>query len=90
MHRGDIKVFVALGGNFALAAPDIPYTFEALRNCELTVQVSTKLNRSHVVHGKRALILPVPWSHREGPPGGGRAGDHRRGRDVDGAHIRSG
>jgi molybdopterin-dependent oxidoreductase alpha subunit len=58
MHKGEMKVFVALGGNFALATPDLPYTFEALRNCELTVQVSTKLNRSHIVHGKRALILP--------------------------------
>ncbi|HZC52364.1 MAG TPA: FdhF/YdeP family oxidoreductase, partial [Mycobacterium sp.] len=58
MHRGDVKVFVALGGNFALATPDQHYTFEALRNCELTVQVSTKLNRSHLVHGTRALILP--------------------------------
>jgi molybdopterin-dependent oxidoreductase alpha subunit len=58
MHRGDVKVFVALGGNFALATPDQPYTYEALRTCELTVQVSTKLNRSHLVHGKRALILP--------------------------------
>jgi molybdopterin-dependent oxidoreductase alpha subunit len=58
MHRGDVKVFVALGGNFALATPDLSYTAEALRKCELTVQVSTKLNRSHVVHGKRALILP--------------------------------
>jgi molybdopterin-dependent oxidoreductase alpha subunit len=58
MRRGDVKVFVALGGNFALASPDLAYTFEALRNCELTVQVSTKLNRSHLVHGKRALILP--------------------------------
>ena len=58
MQRGDVKVFVALGGNFALAAPDLPYTAEALRKCELTVQVSTKLNRSHIVHGKRALILP--------------------------------
>jgi molybdopterin-dependent oxidoreductase alpha subunit len=58
MHQGDIKVFVALGGNFALATPDLAYSFDALRNCELTVQVSTKLNRSHVVHGKRALILP--------------------------------
>ena len=58
MQRGDVKVFVALGGNFALAAPDLPYTAEALRKCELTVQVSTKLNRSHLVHGKRALILP--------------------------------
>jgi molybdopterin-dependent oxidoreductase alpha subunit len=58
MHRGDVKVFVSLGGNFALATPDPPYTFEALATCELTVQVSTKLNRSHIVHGKRALILP--------------------------------
>lgn len=58
MHRGDVKVFVGMGGNFALAAPDTPYTCEALRQCDLTVQVSTKLNRSHLVHGRRALILP--------------------------------
>jgi molybdopterin-dependent oxidoreductase alpha subunit len=58
MQRGDVKVFVALGGNFALAAPDLPATAEALRRCELTVQVSTKLNRSHIEHGNRALILP--------------------------------
>jgi molybdopterin-dependent oxidoreductase alpha subunit len=58
MQRGDVKVFVALGGNFALAAPDLPRTYEALRNCDLTVEVSTKLNRSHIVHGRRALILP--------------------------------
>jgi anaerobic selenocysteine-containing dehydrogenase len=58
MHRGEVKVFVSLGGNFALATPDPADTFEALRNCELTVQVSTKLNRSHVVHGRRAPILP--------------------------------
>ncbi|MFC9846347.1 FdhF/YdeP family oxidoreductase [Streptomyces sp. NPDC060223] len=58
MHDGDVKVFVGMGGNFALAAPDTPYTYEALRKCELTVQVSTKLNRSHLVHGARALILP--------------------------------
>lgn len=58
MRRGDVKVFVGMGGNFALAAPDTPYTYEALRTCELTVQVSTKLNRSHLVHGRRALILP--------------------------------
>src|SRR4029079_7826098 len=58
MHRGEMKVFIALGGNFALAAPDLCYTAEALRKCELTVQVSTKLNRSHIVHGKHALILP--------------------------------
>ena len=58
MHRGDVKVFVGMGGNFALAAPDTPHTFDALRKTELTVQVSTKLNRSHLVHGRQALILP--------------------------------
>ncbi|MEU6574839.1 FdhF/YdeP family oxidoreductase [Streptomyces sp. NPDC046805] len=58
MHRGDVKVFVGMGGNFALAAPDTPYTSAALRKCDLTVQVSTKLNRSHLVHGRQALILP--------------------------------
>ncbi|MFD5068693.1 FdhF/YdeP family oxidoreductase [Streptomyces sp. NPDC058369] len=58
MHQGDVKVFVGMGGNFALAAPDTAYTYEALRTCELTVQVSTKLNRSHLVHGRKALILP--------------------------------
>ncbi|MEU9702447.1 FdhF/YdeP family oxidoreductase [Streptomyces sp. NPDC047981] len=58
MRRGEVKVFVGMGGNFALAAPDTPVTHEALRACELTVQVSTKLNRSHVVHGRQALILP--------------------------------
>ncbi|MBN9748146.1 formate dehydrogenase [Amycolatopsis sp. A1MSW2902] len=58
MHRGDVRVFVGMGGNFALAAPDTPYTAAGLRKCELTVQVSTKLNRSHLEHGKQALILP--------------------------------
>ncbi|MFJ5234632.1 FdhF/YdeP family oxidoreductase [Kitasatospora sp. NPDC088391] len=58
MARGEVKVFLGMGGNFALAAPDTAYTYEALRTCELTVHVSTKLNRSHLVHGRRALILP--------------------------------
>ncbi|MCF8610389.1 FdhF/YdeP family oxidoreductase [Gordonia sp. HY285] len=58
MNDGSVKVFVALGGNFVLAAPDTKYTAQGLRNCELTVQVSTKLNRSHLVHGRTALILP--------------------------------
>ncbi len=58
MHRGDARVFIALGGNFLSASPDTEYTAEALRQCDLTVQVSTKLNRSHLVHGKKALILP--------------------------------
>ncbi len=58
MHRGEGKVFFALGGNFLSATPDTAYTAEALRRCRLTVHVSTKLNRSHLVHGREALILP--------------------------------
>ena len=58
MMRGEVKIFMAMGGNFVLAAPDTPYTFEAMRKCDLTIQVSTKLNRSHLVHGRDALILP--------------------------------
>jgi molybdopterin-dependent oxidoreductase alpha subunit len=58
MHRGDVKVFVGMGGNFAMATPDRNLTFEALRRCDLTVHVNTKLNRSHLVHGRQALILP--------------------------------
>jgi molybdopterin-dependent oxidoreductase alpha subunit len=58
MYDGRVKVFVSLGGNLALAAPDTRYAFEALGNCDLTVHVATKLNRSHIVHGRQALILP--------------------------------
>lgn len=58
MLDGRAKVFIALGGNFVQATPDSSRTAEALRNCELTVQISTKLNRSHLIHGKEALILP--------------------------------
>ncbi|WP_350577188.1 FdhF/YdeP family oxidoreductase [Pseudomonas sp. HY2-MNA-CIBAN-0224] len=58
MLEGRAKVFIGLGGNFAQATPDSPRTAEALRNCDLTMQISTKLNRSHLMHGKEALILP--------------------------------
>ncbi len=58
MHAGKAKVFFAMGGNFLSATPDTRFTAEALRKCLLTVQVSTKLNRSHLVHGEEALILP--------------------------------
>ena len=58
MHRGDVRVFVGMGGNFARAVPDPVFTAEGLRQCALTVQVSTKLNRSHLVHGEKGLILP--------------------------------
>src|SRR3546814_19549484 len=47
-----------MGGNFATATPDTEATHRALRNCDLTVHVATKLNRSHLVHGREALILP--------------------------------
>lgn len=59
MHKGDAKVFIAMGGNFLSATPDTEYTAKALRKCKLTVQVSTKLNRSHLVHGEEAIILPT-------------------------------
>ncbi|WP_293778740.1 FdhF/YdeP family oxidoreductase [uncultured Oxalicibacterium sp.] len=59
MLDGEVKVFIGLGGNFAMATPDTPCTFNALRSCELTVHITTKLNRSHLVHGKAALILPT-------------------------------
>ncbi len=58
MVDGQAKVFIALGGNFAQATPDSPRTHKALQNCDLTVQISTKLNRSHLTTGKDALILP--------------------------------
>jgi molybdopterin-dependent oxidoreductase alpha subunit len=58
MIRGEVKIFVAIGGNFAAAIPDLQRTQQALKNLDLTVQVSTKLNRSHLVHGRKALILP--------------------------------
>ncbi|MFS8103610.1 FdhF/YdeP family oxidoreductase [Lentzea alba] len=59
MRHGRGKVFIAMGGNFVSATPDTPVTEKALEQCSLTVHVSTKLNRSHVIHGRTALILPA-------------------------------
>lgn len=59
MHREKAHVFFAMGGNFLSASPDTHYTAEALRKCILTVQVSTKLNRSHLITGEEAIILPT-------------------------------
>ncbi|MGA8210938.1 MAG: FdhF/YdeP family oxidoreductase [Nocardioidaceae bacterium] len=59
LRDGTASVFVGLGGNFVQAAPDTTVTEQAMRNADLTVQISTKLNRSHVVHGRTALILPT-------------------------------
>ena len=59
LRDGDAKVFIGMGGNFVSAAPDTQTTEEAFRGAALTVHVSTKLNRSHVAHGREALILPA-------------------------------
>ena len=59
LDEGRAKVFFGMGGNFVSATPDTAVTEAGLRRCALTVQVSTKLNRSHVVHGRTALILPT-------------------------------
>ncbi|MCW2862074.1 MAG: oxidoreductase alpha (molybdopterin) subunit [Actinoallomurus sp.] len=59
MRDGRVRVFFAMGGNFVSASPDTAVTEAALRGTALTVHVSTKLNRSHVVTGEQALILPT-------------------------------
>ncbi|MED5813156.1 FdhF/YdeP family oxidoreductase [Mycolicibacterium sp. 050232] len=59
MRDGRAKVFIGMGGNFVSATPDTGVTEAGLRSCALTVQISTKLNRSHLVHGRTALILPT-------------------------------
>jgi molybdopterin-dependent oxidoreductase alpha subunit len=58
MLAGQSKIFIALGGNFAAAAPETALTQQALSNCNLTVNIATKLNRTHLITGKEALILP--------------------------------
>lgn len=57
-QEGKVKFYFFMGGNFISATPDSEYTGKAIQNCEMTVQVSTKLNRSHLVTGEEALILP--------------------------------
>jgi molybdopterin-dependent oxidoreductase alpha subunit len=59
IHRGKIKVFFAMGGNFLSATPDTAYTAAAMRKLKLNVNVSTKLNRTHLVHGEEAIIFPT-------------------------------
>ncbi len=70
MRDGRVKVFFAMGGNFVAATPDTAATEDAMRRCRLTVHVSTKLNRSHVVTGARALILPALGRTDVDAPGG--------------------
>jgi len=59
MHEGRVKVFFGMGGNFLSATPDTTFTATAMRKLKLSVQVSTKLNRGHLIHGEEALILPT-------------------------------
>ncbi|HEY9215829.1 MAG TPA: FdhF/YdeP family oxidoreductase [Ancylobacter sp.] len=74
MVRGDAKVFIGLGGNFSAAIPDWEQTQAAMRKLDLTVHISTKLNRSHLVHGREALILPcLGRTERDEQAGGPQA-----------------
>jgi molybdopterin-dependent oxidoreductase alpha subunit len=59
LHAGKVKVFFAMGGNFLSATPDTEYGAAGLRRCVLTAHVAIKLNRSHLVTGEEALILPT-------------------------------
>ena len=59
LRDGHAKIFIGLGGNFVQAAPDTEVTVAALRRAQLTVHISTKINRSHLVCGTTALILPT-------------------------------
>ncbi len=59
MHQGKIRVFFAMGGNFLSATPDTGFTADAMRKLKLNVNVSTKLNRTHLVHGEEAIIFPT-------------------------------
>ena len=58
IYAGKARVFVGLGGNFLSVSPDTHYTAAAMRRCRLTAHISTKLNRGHLITGRRALILP--------------------------------
>ncbi len=58
MRDGRAKVFFAMGGNFVAASPDTAAVESAVQNCDLTVQVITKLNRTALTPGKVSIILP--------------------------------
>ncbi|WP_025733422.1 FdhF/YdeP family oxidoreductase [Carnimonas nigrificans] len=59
MMKGEARVFIGMGGNFVRAIPDTAASYKAMASLDLTVNISTKLNRGHLIHGKDALILPV-------------------------------
>ena len=74
MERGDARVFLGLGGNFAVAAPDPIRTFAALAQLDLTVHVATKLNRTHLLPGRESLLLPcLGRTEIDGQAGGRQA-----------------
>ena len=83
-----VRVFFGMGGNFAMATPDTPVVHEGLRACDLTVHVSTKLNRSHTVTGTRGADPALPGPHRPRRHPAGRPGRHRRGLPGAGAPSR--
>ena len=85
MLSGKARVFLGMGGNFLSAAPDTERTAEALRSCSLTVHVSTKLHRSHLVTGARGLILPCLGRTEIDVQAGRRAVRHRR--ELDGRRL---
>lgn len=58
MSEGKVKVYMSLAGNLLLGGPDTGLAARAMENCELTIMVSTKLNRNHLITGDTALILP--------------------------------
>ncbi len=71
LRDGEVRVFLALGGNFAVATPDTAATAAALRRCRLAVQIATTLNRTPLVAGREALVLPcLSRSERDRQAGG--------------------
>ncbi|WP_447727057.1 FdhF/YdeP family oxidoreductase [Sphingomonas koreensis] len=59
MEQGTAKIFIGMGGNFVRAVPDTDRSYAAMRKLDLTVAITTKLNRGHLIHGREALLLPV-------------------------------
>ena len=72
MFDGDVKVFFAISGNFLSNVPDTVYSAHAMERCKLTVHTSTKLNRSHLITGERALMLPCLGRTEEDVPATGK------------------
>ena len=87
MIEGEVKVFIGMGGNFARRSPTGSRRRTRFRNLDLTVHVSTKLNRSHLDPWPRGADPAVPRPHRDRRPGDRPAIDHRRGFDVHGACL---